>query len=191
MKRIALILLVATLVPVVSLKAQFRQDKPNTQFMMKLEAGAMPYVSNTGVEGEYGYYVNDRQMVGSFFLAMGRNIQHDFFVGMGVGYGYFTAPAATAKGLHSGCAYIDMDYRPFQTKYAPLVSAKIGADYMMGGAYGNTLTPYLEACAGINIYTKFRFVNHERDTYTSWYFQAGVTHTQHTFFIPARIGLRF
>lgn len=171
--------------------AQYRQDKNLNKFMMKLEAGAMTYVSNTGVEGDMGYIVTDQQMVASAFMAMGINLFHDFFVGLGAGYNYFTAASAVASAQHSATAYLDMDYRPFQTKYAPLISTKIGANYLMGSPYGNSLKPYLELCTGLNVYTKFRFVNHERDNYSSWYVQIGVAHTQQTVFIPARIGLRF
>ena len=191
MKRFAFLLLLVVLGSTASVWAQYRQDRNLNKFMMKLEAGAMPYISNTGIEGEYGFIVNDRQMVGSVFMAMGINLVHDFFVGLGAGYNYFTAPSAVASAQHSATAYLDMDYRPFQTKYAPLISTKLGANYLLATPYGNSLKPYVEFCTGINVYTKFRFVNHERDNYSSWYFQIGVAHTQQTFFVPARIGLRF
>ena len=85
MKRFAFLLLLVVLGSTASVWAQYRQDRNLNKFMMKLEAGAMPYISNTGIEGEYGFIVNDRQMVGSVFMAMGINLVHDFFVGLGAG----------------------------------------------------------------------------------------------------------
>jgi len=171
--------------------AQFSQDKSDFEYMFKGELGYMPFVSNVGEEGANGYYIDDLRHIAGVNIINGVNIKQDFFAGIGLGYGYVARPQDIASGWHSAMAFVDLDYRPLDVEFSPMVGAKLGANYMMADTpYGNTLTPYVEVSAGLNWFYRYQYRNMERN-YLSVYLELGFAYTQQSTFLPIRIGVRF
>ena len=191
MNTIKKILLALVLLTPLGAMAQFSQDKPEFEYMFKGELGYMPFVSNVGVQGDAGYYINDLRHIGSVNVINGINIKQDFFAGIGLGYGYVTRPQYLADGWHCGMAFVDLDYRPLDVEFAPMVGAKLGASYMMANTqYGNTIAPYVELSAGLNWFYRYKYRNMERN-YLSVYFGLSFAYTQQSCFLPIRVGVRF
>ncbi len=191
MDKIKKTLLTLLLLLPLGVMAQFSQDKSDYAYMFKGELGYMPFVSNMGEEGSHGYYISDLRHIAGLNLINGVNIRQDFFAGIGLGYGYVARPQDLATGWHSALAFVDLDYRPLDVEFAPMVSAKLGASYMMADIpYGNTLTPYVELSAGLNWFYRYQYRNMERN-YLSLYFELGFAYTQQCAFLPLRIGVRF
>lgn len=178
----------------ITARAQFSQDKPRCEYMLKVDAGYMPFMANVAQEGEYGYYINDLQHAAGVNVMNGLNISQDFFVGLGLGYDYFFKPGTLdnlMEGWHSGLAFVDMDYRPLKAEFAPMVAARLGANYLMSPSeYGNTLSPYGEVAVGINWHYRYKYRNMERN-YLSLYLQVGYAYMQQASFLPIRLGWRF
>ena len=191
MNRIKLFLAFAFVAVVFSANAQFRQDRNEVEYMFKFEAGYMPFVANLGHEGDYGYYINDLRHIVNANIINGVNIKQDFFVGLGLGYGYTAVPNNFGDGWHTALAFVDFDYRPLDVEFSPMVGAKAGASYMMADTpYGNTLTPYCEINTGLNWFFRYEYRNMERN-YLSTYIEIAVAYTQQSIFIPVRLGIRF
>lgn len=191
MKKISLFFLLMALAVLPTVKAQYMQNRPPVEYMFKFSAGYMPFVSNLGNPGENGYYINDLRHIVNANVINGINIRQDFFLGLGLGYGY-VAPTDnfTTAGWHSAMVFADFDYRPIDQEWAPMVEAKVGAHYMMSDTpYENTLTPYIELSTGINWFFCYKVRNMERN-YMSMFFELGFAYTQQTTFIPLRIGVR-
>ena len=190
MKRISLIIVLAATFVSFSAKAQYRQDHASVEYMFKADMGYMPFISNLGKAGNNGYYIDDLRHIANVNIINGINIRQDFFLGLGLGYGYVMRPSDVANGWHSAMAYANFDYRTIDAEWAPMVGLKLGAHYMMADSpYGNTLTPYIEVSGGINWFFNYFFRNMERN-YKSMYFELAFTYTQQTLFIPLRIGIR-
>lgn len=191
MNKIKYLVLACALFVAANANAQFSQDRSDYEYMFKLEAGFLPYVSNYGHPGDYGYYIDDLRHMAGVNVINGVNIKQDFFVGLGLGYTYVTSPSNIADGWHGALAFVDLDYRPLDEKWAPMAYAKLGAHYMMADTpYGNTLTPYVEAGLGINWFYNYVLRNMERN-YRSLFLEVGFAYTQQTTFVPVRIGWRF
>lgn len=191
MKKINLFLAVFLMLSSMAAQAQFRQDRNDVEYMFKFEAGYMPFVANLGHEGDYGYYINDLRHVANANIINGVNIKQDFFVGIGLGYGYVAAPDDFGNGWHSGLAFVDFDYRTLDVEFSPMVGAKVGASCMMADTpYENTLTPYVEINTGLNWFFRYEYRNMERN-YLSMYVEVAFAYTQQSTFIPVRIGIRF
>lgn len=190
MKRIsALFVLMATLLSFTA-RAQYRQDHASVEYMFKADLGYMPFIANLGDKGANGYYIDDLRHIANANIINGINIRQDFFLGLGLGYGYVARPSNIGDGWHSAMAYANFDYRPIDAEWAPMVGLKLGAHYMMADSpYGNTLTPYIEVSCGINWFFRYFVRNMERN-YKSLYFEMAFTYTQQTLFIPLRIGIR-
>ena len=108
-----------------------------------------------------------------------------------MGYGYVAKPDDLASGWHSAMAFIDLDYRPLDVEWAPMVGAKLGGHYMMADSpYGNTFAPYVELSTGLNWFFRYEYRNMERN-YLSVYVELAFAYTQQTTFIPIRLGFRF
>lgn len=172
-------------------QAQFSQDKPKYEYMLKVEAGYMPYVSNFGTEDTNGYYIDDLRHQVNINVINGINISQDFFFGLGLGYSYVVTPKDFTDGWHSAMAFLDFDYRPLDVEWAPMVYSKLGAHYMMSDSpHGSTLTPYAEIGVGLNWFYNYVYRNMERN-YRSIYIEAGFSYSQQTTFLPVRLGWRF
>ena len=190
MRKLKITVLFFAIVLLTPARAQFSQDRYDYEYMFKASLGYMPFVSNLGHKGDYGYYINDLRHIANFNIINGVNIKQDYFVGLGLGYGYVTKSDDLANGWHSGMAYVDFDYRPLDMEWAPMVGAKLGASYMMSDSpYGNTLKPYVEVSAGINWFFRHVVRNMERN-YMSLFLELGFAYTQQTTFLPVRIGVR-
>lgn len=171
--------------------AQFRQDRSDYEYMFKAELGYLPYMLNIGEEGADGYYLDNLQHVANVNIINGVCIKQDFFVGLGLGYGYVATPKNMADGWHSALAFVDFDYRPLDVEFSPMVGAKAGVSYLMADSpYGSTLTPYVEVSAGLNWYFRYVIRNMERN-YASLFLELGFAYTQQTGFLPIRLGVRF
>ena len=185
-----LLALLATII-VMPAMAQFTQDKPKAEYMFKADVGYMPYISNLGHAGDYGYYISDLRHITNVNVINGVNLRQDFFVGLGFGYGYVSTPSNMSDGWHSAMAFLDLDYRPIDVEWAPMVGARLGAHYMMSNTpYENTLTPYVEISAGVNWFFNYVYRNMERN-YMSVYLELAAAYTQQTVFLPIRLGVRF
>ncbi len=191
MNKLKPLLLFAVLLLAGNANAQFTQDGSDFEYMFKGELGYMPFVSNLGSEGDYGYYISDMRHMANVNIINGVNIRQDFFVGLGLGYGYVAKPDDLASGWHSAMAFIDLDYRPLDVEWAPMVGAKLGGHYMMADSpYGNTFAPYVELSTGLNWFFRYEYRNMERN-YLSVYIELAFAYTQQTTFIPIRLGFRF
>lgn len=190
-KSIRFVSLLFLILAATTANAQYRQDRSEFEYMFKAEAGYMPFVANLGSEGENGYYISDQRHMVNVNVINGVNFRQDFFVGLGLGYGYAAKPGNFSEGWHTAMGFVDVDYRPLREEFAPMVGAKLGASYMMSDTpYENTLTPYLELSTGINWFFRFGYRNMERN-YLSLYLELAVAYTQQTVFIPVRMGFRF
>ena len=191
MNKIKILSLLLVLAMAIPAKSQYVQNKPKLEPMFKIEAGYMPFISNLGNKGDFGYLINDMRHIANANFIGGVNIRQDFFVGLGGGYGYVTKPDDFGNGWSSILGFVDLDYRPLDLEWAPMVGAKAGVSYMMSnGPYENTLKPYVEVNTGINWFFNYVYRNMERN-YLSLYFEIGFAYTQQTTFIPVRVGLRF
>ena len=97
MKKINAVILIVMMMAAGTARAQYTQDKPNVEFMFKVEAGYMHYVGNYGsptkeeanpnikVPGT-GYNLNNAEEGMGLNVMAGVNISQDFFLGGGLGY---------------------------------------------------------------------------------------------------------
>lgn len=172
-------------------KAQFTQDHPKVEYMLKAEVGYLPYCTNYGHAGDYGYYIENMQHMVNVNVVNGVNISQDFFLGLGLGASYVAKPSDFANGWNAAMAFVDFDYRPLNDEWSPMAYTKLGAHYMMADSpYGNTLTPYAELGVGVNWFYRHVYRNMERN-YHSLYLSVGFAYCQQTTFFPIRIGWRF
>ena len=97
MKSIRIVLSVVMLLAATTASAQYTQDRPNVEFMFKVEAGYLHNVGNYGqpeIEGvnpssvPSGYRLNLHEEAAGLNLMAGVNISQDFFLGGGLGYAY-------------------------------------------------------------------------------------------------------
>lgn len=196
MKSIRIFLALSFILATVTTQAQFRQDRHDVEYMIKAEMGYMPFISNLGHEGDYGYIINDLRHGVGLNVINGVNIKQDFFLGLGLGYNLIAKPADITgfnigNGWHCPMGFIDFDYRPLNEEWAPMFGARLGASYLMSdGPYGNTLKPYVEVLTGVNWFFRHEVRNMERN-YMSLYMELGFAYTQQTCYLPVRIGVRF
>ncbi len=191
MNKISTIFLALAMLVCVSAKAQFKQDFHKVEYMLKVEAGYLPFMTNIGHAGDNGYYNEDLRHAAGLNVINGVCISQDFFLGFGVGYNYVARPNDIAGGWHSGLAFADFDYRPIDDEWAPMLMARLGASYMMAdNSYGNTLTSYAEVGIGFNWYFNYVYRNMERN-YKSVYVTLGLAYMQQATFLPIRVGVRF
>ena len=203
MKNIRTVLLVVMLLAATTASAQYTQDKPNTEFMFKVEMGYLHNVGNYGqpeIEGTNpddtpsGYRLNLHEEAAGLNLMAGVNISQDFFLGGGLGYAYcYPRFKGNVDYTASQMAhlFVDMDFRPVGDIWAPMVGARVGGSFLMNpGNYGNTISPYLELYAGLNWFYDHALKQMDRN-YHSLFVEAGIVMEQQTVFIPIRIGWRW
>lgn len=204
MKNIKIVLLIVMLAAASSATAQFKQEKPNVEYMLKVEAGYLHNVGNYGKQKELsdgstnptdpnGYNLRDHEEAFGLNVINGINISQDFFLGLGLGYNYCQPLYQGNKGLtpsHMAQVFVDMDYRPIDATFAPMVGARVGGSMLMNdNNYGTTMSEYLEVYAGLNWFYDHAYQQMDRN-YHSVYIEAGVVLVQQTVFIPIRIGWR-
>ena len=164
MKNIKASLLIVMLMTAGTVAAQYTQDRPNVEYMFKIEAGYLHNVGNygqpkneattTNIEGT-GFNLNAWEEGMGLNVINGINISQDFFLGAGVGY-TFCAPMRPARPNN----------------------------------YGNTISPYLEVYAGLNWFYDHALQQMDKN-YHSLFAEVGVVLVQQTIFIPIRIGWRW
>lgn len=204
MKNIKFVLLIVMLFAASSAMAQFKQEKPNVEYMLKVEAGYLHNVGNYGQQKVVsdgitnpttpnGYYLRDHEEAFGLNVINGINISQDFFLGGGLGYSYCLPLYQGNKGLepsHMAQVFVDMDYRPINATWAPMVGARLGGSYLINNNnYGSTMSPYIEVYAGLNWFYDHAYQEMDRNCH-SFFLEAGVVLQQQTVFIPVRIGWR-
>ena len=202
MKNIKTVILTLMLLAATSATAQYTQDRPNTEFMIKVEAGYLHNVGNYGkVETEgvkpndtpQGYRLNHNEEAAGFNFMIGKNLSQDFFLGGGLGYNYcFSTQKSNIPYTpsHEAHLFVDMDFRPVGDTWAPMVGARLGGSFLMNpGNYGNTISPYIECYTGLNWFYDHALQQMYRN-YHSLYAEVGVIFVQQTVFVPIRIGWR-
>ncbi|MCR4659531.1 MAG: hypothetical protein K5650_04460 [Bacteroidales bacterium] len=202
MKYIKTLCLTALMMLCLTSQAQFFQDMNRQQWMLKVELGAMPFMSNEGHPGDYGYFLNNYQSAIGLDVIGGLNLNQDFFVGLGAG-GYYAANIATPSVFNiAATAFADIDYRPIWSSHgddntpqtyrlAPMAGIRGGMSVLLDDAerYGTNFDPYGEIYAGVNWYYRHGLRNMEHNWY-SLYLQIGIAYMQQTVFLPVRIGWR-
>ncbi len=184
-----------------SAMAQYTQQRPNVEYMFKLEAGYLHNVGNYGkptIDGvapnvtPQGYNLNAHEEAFGLNIINGVNISQDFFLGGGLGYS-FCQPTLADKSLepsHMAQVFVDMDYRPVGETWAPMVGARLGGSFLMNNNnYGTTMSPYVEIYGGLNWFYDHALQQMDRN-YHSFYAEVGVVFQQQTVFIPLRLGWR-
>ena len=180
--------------------AQFSQDRPKNEYMLKVEAGYLHNVGNTGTPEKpatnpttpNGYYLNAHEEGVGINVINGINISQDFFLGFGVGYAMAVPvrPFDMGKSSNIFQGFVDFDFRPIQDNWAPMLGGRLGYSMMMNpNNYGTTMSPVAEFYGGINWFYDHSLQQMDKN-YHSLYLQAGIQLIQQTLFIPIRIGWR-
>lgn len=178
--------------------AQYSQSRPTHQFMMKLEFGYLPFVTNVGdatsepnINNQAHYPLDRMEHAVGFNLMLGSNFSQDFFLGAGLGYAYCAPIKEFASGRHSALFFADLDYRPLAEKFAPMLGVRLGGSFLTSDDFHeSSLSPYLEVYAGLNIYTNHVISNMERNN-KSFFVELGAAYMQRTVFLPIRFGWRW
>ncbi len=187
--------------------AQYSQLGKKNEFMMKVEAGYLPYIGNIGEAGDYGHYLNKHHHGADVNVMVGMNISQDWFLGGGAGVGYYFSSHEQAESMLGAQVFVDFDFRPIwkaimgldyqptSIKWAPEVGARVGGSMLLGPSdtYGTTLTPLVEVYGGLNWYYWYH-LNGMRNMSRNWhsfYVTLGVAYMQQTVFLPIRIGWRW
>ena len=204
MKKINAVILIVMMMAAGTARAQYTQDKPNVEFMFKVEAGYMHYVGNYGsptkeeanpnikVPGT-GYNLNNAEEGMGLNVMAGVNISQDFFLGGGLGYTLCArlSPMQFDRSSNMAVAFIDMDYRPVGDTWAPMVGARLGGSFLMNpNNYGNTIAPLAEVYGGLNWFYDHALQQMDRN-YHSLFVETGVQFTQGTVCVPIRVGWRW
>ena len=203
MKNTKTLLLAILLMASYAASAQYTQQRPNTEFMFKVEAGYLHFVGNYGkpeieavdpADIPSGYRLNLHEEAAGLNVMAGANISQDFFLGGGLGYAYcipFFKGNMDYTPSHMAHLFVDMDYRPVGDIWAPMVGARVGGSFLMNpGNYGNTISPYLEVYAGLNWFYDHALQQMDRN-YHSFFVEAGIVLEQQSVFFPLRIGWRW
>ena len=203
MKNIRTVLLVVMLLAATTASAQYTQDKPNVEFMFKVEAGYLHNVGNYGkpeIDGvnpsdvPSGYRLNLHEEAAGLNVMAGVNISQDFFLGGGLGYAYCyprfkgNMGYAASQMMHG---FVDMDFRPVGETWAPMLGLRLGGSFLMNANnYGNTISPYFEFYGGLNWFYDHALQQMFRN-YHSLFAEVGVVLVQQSIFIPIRVGWRW
>ena len=107
-------LVIATLLGIsATASAQFSQLEPKNEFMLKIEAGYLPFMGNYGEAGDYGFYLSKFHNAANLNIVAGANISQDWFVGIGVGGNYFLNMQQGLADQYMGAnLFVDFDFRP-------------------------------------------------------------------------------
>ena len=202
MKHIKSIFLTVMLLTATAVSAQYSQERPNVEYMFKIEMGYLHNVGNYGtpkveastpdIKGT-GYNLNAWEEGMGLNVINGINISQDFFLGGGLGYNFCAPmrPVKLDKNSHMVNAFVDMDFRPVGETWAPMLGLRLGGSFLMNANnYGNTISPYLEVYGGLNWFYDHALQQMDRN-YHSLFVETGVLLVQGTIFIPVRVGWRW
>lgn len=201
MKKIKIVLLIVMVFAAISASAQYTQQRPNVEYMLKVEGGFMHNIGHYGnpdqeafkpTDRPSGYYLDANEESLGLNVINGINISQDFFLGAGLGFSY-CMPQLADKTLVASQMYqffVDMDFRPVGDIWAPMVGARLGYSMLMNNNnYGTTMTPYVEVYTGLNWFYDHALQQMDRN-YHSFFAEVGVIMAQQTVFIPIRVGWR-
>ena len=208
MKYIKALIIVLLACVTLTAEAQYTQLGKENEFMLKLEAGYMPFMGNAGTAGDYGYYIDKFHSGANMNAMIGANISQDWFVGGGAGFCYFFSPKQeTSESIMGVNVFADMDFRPIwkaimgldyqptSIKFAPMLGVRAGGSLLLGNSqtYGTTITPMAEVYGGLNWYYWYHIHGMRNMTrnWHSFYATIGVAYMQQTVFLPIRIGWRW
>ena len=185
-----------------AVSAQYTQEKPNVEYMFKIEAGYLHKVANygkpqadaasTNIEGSGFRFTLHEEAMG-LNIINGINISQDFFLGGGLGYNFCAPmrPVKLDKNSHMVNAFVDMDFRPVGETWAPMLGLRLGGSFLMNANnYGNTISPYFEFYGGLNWFYDHALQQMFRN-YHSLFAEVGVVLVQQSIFIPIRVGWRW
>lgn len=203
MNKIKTLVLTVSLLSAFSVSAQYTQNRPSCEYMLKVEVGYMANAGNYGTPKNAvttengsleacGYNLNLHEQGVGLNIINGANISQDFFLGGGLGYTYLASFGTlySSKASHEAHAFIDMDFRPVGDIWAPMLGVRLGGSFLMNPwNYGNTISPYAEFYAGINWFYDHTLQQMNRN-YHSLFLEVGVVLQQQTVFIPIRLGWR-
>ena len=184
--------------------AQFSQLGPKNEFMLKAEAGYMPFIGHVGNPGEQGYTLRDFHNGANLNVMAGINISQDWFLGGGAAFHYFhNTEQGLAEPLMGVGFFVDFDFRPIwkavmgvdyqptTIKWAPEVGGRLGGSMLLNHPdYGSPFTPLAEFYGGINWYYAHGLRNMEHNWH-SFYATIGIAYMQQAVFLPIRIGWRW
>ena len=122
-----------------------------------------------------GYNLDQRQNGTTLSLINGIVYQNRFFCGLGLGWLNF-------DGINGVSAFGDFSWLITQTRFAPVVGAKVGYMHLYNQYEGGTGSPLIELDGGL----AYRFTKR-----SAVEVRAGITFTQQAAFIPLRLRLRF
>lgn len=185
-------------------QAQYSQLDKQNDFMLKIEAGYLPFMSNVGEAGDYGFNITKYHSAAQVNVMAGVNISQDWFVGGGAGFNYFhNFIQGTVTPMMGADLFADVDFRPIwqglmgedyqpaTIKWAPMVGVRAGASIILNHPdYGSPFTPLFELYGGVNWYYMLGLRN-MRHNWHSLYATIGVAYMQQTVFLPVRIGWRW
>ena len=185
-----------------AVSAQYSQERPNVEYMFKIEMGYLHNVGNYGtpkveasttdIKGT-GYNLNAWEEGMGLNVINGINISQDFFLGGGLGYNFCAPmrPVKLDKNSHMVNAFVDMDFRPVGETWAPMLGLRLGGSFLMNANnYGNTISPYFEFYCGLNWFYDHALQQMFRN-YHSLFAEVGVVLVQQSIFIPIRVGWRW
>ena len=204
MKHFKTLLTLILLLSAVSASAQYTQQRPNVEYMLKVEAGfnanlGVNFASyddqntiNRDIKGS-GTNLNRQEQFIGLNVINGVNISQDFFLGFGIGGGAclplgYSDPMSLMSIMAHG--FIDMDFRPVADTWAPMIGIRLGGSLLMNdNNYGTTIGPYAEVYAGLNWFYDHALQQMNRN-YHSLYVELGIVYEQQALFIPIRLGWR-
>ena len=202
MKHIKSIFLTVMLLTATAVSAQYSQERPNVEYMFKIEMGYLHNVGNYGtpkveastpdIKGT-GYNLNAWEEGMGLNVINGINISQDFFLGGGLGYNFCAPmrPVKLDKNSHMVNAFVDMDFRPVGETWAPMLGLRLGGSFLMNANnYGNTISPYFEFYGGLNWFYDHALQQMDKN-YHSLFAEVGVVLVQQSIFIPIRVGWRW
>ncbi len=206
MNKIKTLFLVALMGITLTSEAQYTQLGKSNEFMLKIEAGYGPFMTNSGTpDVENGYNLNKYHHMANANIMAGANISQDWFLGAGGGFCYFfNLKQETAESYMGATAFVDfdfrpvwkaimgLDYQPTSIKWAPMIGGRLGGSALFTNDTP-LITPMGEIYGGINWYYWYHLhgMRNMTRTWHSFYATIGVAYMQQTFFLPIRLGWRW
>jgi len=200
MKSVKILIATALLLLPACVAAQFSQPGSETGFMLKVEAGYMPFIGHVGEAPEGGYAISQFHNAANLNVMAGANISQDWFLGGGAGFLYYhNTGQQLAEPMMGVNVFADFDFRPIwkgvmgvdyqpvTIKWAPEVGGRLGGSILLDGM---NISPMAEVYTGINWYYAHGLRNMAHNWH-SFYLTIGVAYMQQAVFLPVRLGWRW
>ncbi len=187
-----------------SAAAQYSQSEKSSQFMLKLELGYAPFMTNVGQAGEHGFNIFKFHNAAGLNAMAGANLSQDWFIGGGLGFNYYhSTHLANVQPMMGVNLFADVDFRPLwqglmgldyqpaTIKWAPMAGLRVGVSMLLDQPdYGSPITPLIEAYGGVNWFYQHGLRNMGHNWH-ALYATFGVAYLQQTVYLPLRIGWRW